>query len=108
MRDLPERDEIRAAHAGDTGIAGHVERLMGERENAEAYGQDDRVSQIDEQLAGFGHTAAQVRAARKAAAEKKAAAEDEGQSEARKQAPAERKAPQEKQSSAEQPGKQKG
>jgi hypothetical protein len=94
MRDLPERDEIREKYADRPGISGQVEHLMGERENAEAYGQDELVAQLDEQLAGFGHTPASVRAARKAAAEK--AAGDEKA--ARKQAPAERKAPADRQS----------
>lgn len=93
MRDLSERDEIREKYADRAGVGGQVERLMGERENAEAYGHDERVGQLDEQLGGFGYQPAK---ARKAAAEKKAA---ERQAEARKQAPQERKPPQDRQSS---------
>src|SRR5689334_3690054 len=95
MRDLSERDEIREKYADRPGIGGLVEHLMGERENAEAYGQDELAGQLDEQLARFGYAPARVRAARKAAAEKKAAGDEKA---ARKQAPAERQAPQDKQS----------
>jgi hypothetical protein len=99
MRDLSERDEIREAHPGDTGTAAHIERLMGERENAAAYAQDERVTQIDEQLATFGYSPRQVRAARKAEAQKRAAAaKDEDSGDARKQAPTGRQAAQGKQS----------
>lgn len=91
MRDLSERDEIREKHADRTGVGAHVERLMGERENAEAYGQKDRVAELDEQLAGFGYQAARAR---------KAAAEKAPEEEPRKQAPAQRRSPQERQSSA--------
>jgi hypothetical protein len=101
MRDLPERDEIREKYAGRPGISGQVEHLMGERENAEAYGQDELAGQLDEQLlAGFGYVPAAARA-RKAAAEKQAAEAGKGEEiakAARKQAPAERKAPADKQS----------
>ena len=97
MRDLSERDEIREQFADRPGTGGQVEHLMGERENAEAYGQDGLVEQLDEQLAGLGYSPASVRAARKAAAEKQAA-DKGGEKAARKQAPAERKTPQDKQS----------
>ena len=96
MRDLSERDEIREQHADRTGVGHHVERLLGERENAEAYGQDDRVKELDAALEGFGYKASRER---KAAAEKKAA-EDEKQPEPRSQPPAQRRSPQERQSSA--------
>jgi hypothetical protein len=95
MRDLSERDEIREKYADRPGISGQVEHLMGERENAEAYGQDELAGQLDEQLlAGFGYVPAAARA-RKAAAEKQAAGDEKA---ARKQAPAERKAPADRQS----------
>lgn len=91
MRDLSERDAIREKHAGRPGISGQVERLMGERENAEAYGQSGRVAELDEQLAGFGYQAARAR---------KAASEEKSPEGARRQPPAQRRSPQERQSSA--------
>lgn len=100
MRDLSERDEIREKFADRTGVGAQVERLMGERENAEAYGQDDRVKELDVALEGFGYKASR---ARKAAAEEKAAGEK--QPEPRSQPPAQRRSPQERQSSAAQPEK---
>lgn len=58
--------------------APQVAQLQAERENAVAYGQDDRVAAIDKQLAEFGVKA-------KAAEERKAAAGDKD--EAKHEAP---------------------
>lgn len=49
----------------------HVQALVNERENAEAYGQTDRVAKIDRALAGLGVKA-------NAAAKRRVAAEDAG------------------------------
>lgn len=87
MRDLSERDEIREKYADRTGFGHLVEQRMGERENAAAYGQDDRVEQLDAQLKTLGYEPGESR--KKAAEERKAAAGEEkpGQAEQARKAP---------------------
>lgn len=61
-----------------------VEQLEAERVNAEAYGQTDRVEQIDRQLADLG-------VKKRAAQERKAAAEDKSEKAEKAEKPAEPK-----------------
>ena len=55
----------------DDKVPANVQALLNERDNAEAYGQTDRVAKIDRVLAGLGVKA-------KAAAKRRAAADDAG------------------------------
>lgn len=115
MRDAREQERIREQYASAPGIGHHVERVMGERENGLAHGQEGAVERAEAELEALGYDTPEKRASaaeqRKAAAEKKAAAEqadegaDDGEkaAEARKQAPAERKAPQGRQQSTQRP-----
>jgi hypothetical protein len=58
--------------------AGQVRQLLNERENAAAYGQDDRVAAVDKQLAELGYTSEKQAAKAADAAEARAATTAEG------------------------------
>lgn len=73
MQDKDEQQRIREKYAAEPGTGHHVERVMGERENALAYGQDGTVERTEAELEALGYKPGQrggAAEARKAAAEK--------------------------------------
>lgn len=68
--------------------AAQVRQLLAERENAEAYGQTERLAAVDKQLKGLGYKRpAQAEKATEAAEERAAAAAAEEEDEAKTAAP---------------------
>ena len=111
MRDTDERDQVRKQYADQPGVGHHVERTLGELENAEAYGDEVRARTLRGELDGFGHRSReQVAGERRAAAEAETSegdGDDEGEAkQARRQPPAGRTASPAKQTTTAAPAKQ--